>query len=677
MTGSYHLLKFSILVIVGIFMLAALHSCMPDQTAEKPELRWSLDNDKFRTIYDFQNQFQADSLSPLIHHPEAAVRWAAVKAFASIRDSSYFEIVLPALMDSAADVAAMAAYALGQMGNQGAEEPLINAFRADDAEGNYNLLNSRILEAIGKCGGEDALQLLSTIETYLPSDTLLLKGQTKGIYQFALRRMTTSEGTSTMVNYLTSRGFPAEVRLIAANYLARATDIDLSSYAYNIGRIMESDRDPYIRMALALAAPKAKSERVRQLLSKMAIEDNDYRVRVNALRGLELMRPGNLNEVLMNAVFDPHPSVSLTAASALIRNLDEHNASFLHEQENISRLDYRTKSRVLAASLKNMPFYYAVSAANVNNRLKRLFEQSENQFEREAWIFALSHDPINLEYILEQLSTADDAFFYTNTLLHLENLLTISRQKPATNFNRGVVLRKISDNLRDALLSEDAGKIIVASDIIRRNKQLVAPQFQDKAFFEKILEELSVPSEIQVYNQLVILMNELFEEGVELLPVHLSKPIDWELYLRLPDTVRIAIQLSGGEVLVALPKEANPATVTNLVALILDGYYNGKNIHRVVPNFVIQGGCPRGDGYGSADFTIPSELSPTYFNKAGLIGMASAGNHTESVQWFITHSPAMHLDGKYTQFGEVYRGMDVVHNTTAGTVIEKIELLNE
>ncbi len=677
MIRSYSLSGLFVFVIAGVFVLTGLQSCMPEISEDKVELEWSLEKEKFRTIYNFQNQFQADSLAALMNHPEAAVRWAAVKAFASIKDSSHFEIVLPALMDSVVEVAAMAAYALGQMGAQGAEEPLINAFRADDAEGEYLLLNSRILEAIGKCGGEDALQLLSTIETYLPSDTLLLKGQTRGIYQFALRRMTSTEGTSTMVNYLTSRGFPHEVRIIAANYLARATDIDLSSYAYSIGRLMETDRDPYIRMAMALAAPKAKSERVRQLLSKMSIEDTDYRVRVNALRGLELMRPGNLNDVLMNAVFDPHPSVSLTAGAALIRNLDEHNASFFQEQDNISTLDYRAKSRVLAASLKNMPFYYAVSAANVNNRLKRLYEQSENPFEREAWIFALSHDPINLDYILQQLSTADDAYLSTNTLLHLENLLNVSRQKPATNFNRGVVLRKISDSLRDALLSEDAGKIIVASDIIRRNQQLLANQFQDKAFFEEILEGLSVPSEIQVYNQLVILMNELYEEQGELLPVHLSKPIDWELYLRLPDTVRIAIQLSGGEVLVALPKESNPATVTNLVSLILDGYYNGKNIHRVVPNFVIQGGCPRGDGYGSADFTIPSELSPAYFNKAGLIGMASAGNHTESVQWFITHSPAMHLDGRYTQFGEVYRGMDVVHNTTAGTVIEKIELLNE
>lgn len=668
---------FLVMTYSFVFMLIGFSSCMPEANETEPQLDWNLESEIFRKIYDLQVGFKVDSLEVYISHEQPSIRYAVAKAFASIKDSSHTHLVFPLLMDSVSEVAAMAAYSIGQMGSSKAESPLIDAFRAGDTSGKYNLLNSRILEAIGKCGSETSLNLLSTIQTYLPTDTLLLEGQCRGLYQFALRRMTTEEGTATMVNYLTSRGFPYSVRLIAANYLARAVEIDLSTFAYSISRMMESDRDPYIRMALALAAPKTRSERARQLLSTMALEDSDYRVRVNAIRGLELMRAENLNEILLEGMFDAHPSVSNAAASALIRNLDEHTASFLHEQENISRMNFRTKSAVLASALRNMPFYYTVSANNLSNRLKRLYASASNNFEKEAWIFALSHDPLNLDFILNELTNSEDHYLSTNSLLHLENLLNISRQKPASNFNRTVVLRKIAEALSAAFSSGDAGKVAVAADIVKRNLELLSPYFRDPAFFEEIMQKISIPAETETYNQLVFLFNELFDRELEFHLPEKTNPIDWELYLRLPDTVRISIQLNTGEVKIAMAKEEHPGTIANFISLILDGYYDGKIIHRVVPNFVIQGGCPRGDGYGSADYTIRSELPPVYFDREGLIGMASAGNHTESLQWFITHSPTMHLDGRYTLFGEVYSGMEVVHLSMAGNKIERIQLLNE
>ncbi|MBK6785981.1 MAG: peptidylprolyl isomerase [Saprospiraceae bacterium] len=95
-------------------------------------------------------------------------------------------------------------------------------------------------------------------------------------------------------------------------------------------------------------------------------------------------------------------------------------------------------------------------------------------------------------------------------------------------------------------------------------------------------------------------------------------------------------------------------------------------IHRVEPNFVIQTGCPRGDGNGSLDFTIPSELSSGNYNTSGLVGMASAGNHTECSQWFVTHSSAPHLDGNYTIFGHITEGMEVVNGLDVGDKIIEI-----
>ncbi|HRD51029.1 MAG TPA: peptidylprolyl isomerase [Flavobacteriales bacterium] len=109
-------------------------------------------------------------------------------------------------------------------------------------------------------------------------------------------------------------------------------------------------------------------------------------------------------------------------------------------------------------------------------------------------------------------------------------------------------------------------------------------------------------------------------------------------------------------------------------SLVTAGYYDGKAFHRMVPNFVVQGGCPRGDGYGGMPWTLRTEIGRKLFT-AGSVGLASAGPDTESCQFFITHSAAPHLDGRYTRFGEVLSGMDVVWELQVGDVISRVKRL--
>ena len=104
-------------------------------------------------------------------------------------------------------------------------------------------------------------------------------------------------------------------------------------------------------------------------------------------------------------------------------------------------------------------------------------------------------------------------------------------------------------------------------------------------------------------------------------------------------------------------------------------FFEGKKFHRVVPNFVVQTGGTRGDGYGSLNYTIRSEFEQLNYNSAGVVGMASAGKDTESTQWFVTLAPAPHLDGKYTVFGKVIDGQNVIEETEIGDIIENVTVL--
>ena len=154
-----------------------------------------------------------------------------------------------------------------------------------------------------------------------------------------------------------------------------------------------------------------------------------------------------------------------------------------------------------------------------------------------------------------------------------------------------------------------------------------------------------------------------------------NHPIPWSTVKKIPSDQKAIIKTSKGDITIRLFVDEAPGSVANFVTLASNKYYDGKFFHRVVPNFVVQGGCPRGDGWGSEAYSIRSEFSQRRY-KTGSIGMASAGKDTEGTQWFITHSSTPHLEGRYTLFAEVVQGMDVVHQIEVGDTIISVEIIN-
>ena len=115
-----------------------------------------------------------------------------------------------------------------------------------------------------------------------------------------------------------------------------------------------------------------------------------------------------------------------------------------------------------------------------------------------------------------------------------------------------------------------------------------------------------------------------------------------------------------------------PNTVANFVKLSKDGFYDGLNFHRVIPNFMIQGGCPNGTGTGGPGYKIKCEINPNK-HEAGSLSMAHAGRDTGGSQFFICHSPQPHLDGVHTVFGKT-SDMDVVNAIQMGDKIQSVTI---
>ncbi len=133
----------------------------------------------------------------------------------------------------------------------------------------------------------------------------------------------------------------------------------------------------------------------------------------------------------------------------------------------------------------------------------------------------------------------------------------------------------------------------------------------------------------------------------------------------------VRLRTTQGEVILELFPEEAPVTVWSFTQLAEAGWFDRLTFHRVVPDFVVQTGDPRGDGMGGPSFTVPDEPNPVPY-EAGVVGMALAGPDTGGSQWFVTLSPQPHLDGTYTVFGRVVRGLEVLRRLREGDRIERL-----
>ncbi len=144
--------------------------------------------------------------------------------------------------------------------------------------------------------------------------------------------------------------------------------------------------------------------------------------------------------------------------------------------------------------------------------------------------------------------------------------------------------------------------------------------------------------------------------------------------------IKAEIHTEKGVMKVNFFEKDAPKTVENFVKLSRDGFYNGLTFHRVIPNFVIQGGCPKGTGVGGPGYKIKCELDgDNQYHDRGVLSMAHAGRDTGGSQFFVCHSRTntSHLDRQHTCFGKVYEGLDVIDNIREHDVIEKIVIIEE
>jgi cyclophilin family peptidyl-prolyl cis-trans isomerase/HEAT repeat protein len=622
------------------------------------------DDRTLKEIYDFQDWRSSNELVNFLGNPNPAYREAAALAFASVQDTAAVDYLTALLTDSHAPVRQAAAYALGQTANASAEKKIMQVLANEP----NNSVKCYLLEALGRCATAEGLAYLA--KTDFRNDSLNL-GVGRGLYRAGLKNLLSEAATAKIINLLNSEFI--QVKKIASFYVARfANALKLQAFQADLLRGANFEFFPEIQTNCAWALGTLKTKTANETLKNLASTAKSYLVRHAALRALS-------RQDSMKAFFK----------EALVSQKNVHLSVFI-SQYLINQLTIEDKawlnSLLVGEKRLVFPNYWQISVnlwtamakidpdKKINNRLITSFQNAQSIYEKGAWLKAIAQKPENYGWIAEQIEKTNQPVLQVFGLEAL-NFIALNPQ-----------LKKMPDSLkikqelakvyRWAIESVDVGMISIASQALLDKSLNFKALYKDYGFIRRVLDKIQMPRDVESYLELQKVLAH-FEGKPESgdYPKSEPTPIDWKTVAQIKANQKAEILTNKGKIVLQLFVNDAPGSVETFYKLAKKGFYDKKTFHRVVSNFVVQGGCPRGDGYGGLDYTIRSEFAPLNYEE-GYVGLASAGKDTESCQFFITHWAVPHLDGRYTIFAKVVEGMDIVHQIMIGDVIEKITIID-
>ncbi|MGE5179846.1 MAG: HEAT repeat domain-containing protein, partial [Bacteroidota bacterium] len=452
--------------------------------------------------------------------------------------------------------------------------------------------------------------------------------------------------------------------------------------AYSLGRIgdrragpaleaMLSDRDAQVRSMAARAAGDVGDSAAAPSLAKL-LEDPAWRVRVNAAHALGALKARSGATALLGSLRDPSAQVRWESALSLGAIRDsaavpaltfalEDSASGVVQGAAVALLQIQGEAAVpvVAPTLDLLPPFLRAGVidalgdlggpASLEVLLARV-RQGSDPAQAAGAASALARRSGDRVRAVPALRAALGAPDFTVVASAAEGLGSLADSTAVPDLAR--LLRR-RERTEDADVAASAATALAALKTPEAMDALRGARSDpERRIRETATKALGLPA-----------------DSVAAEP---APPLRVDPLPARPAT-RATVVTERGTFEIALhPREA-PRTVENFARLARSGYFDGLEFHRVVPNFVIQDGCPRGDGWGGPGYAIPCEYNELPY-ATGTVGMALAGKDTGGSQWFVTLSPQPRLEGRYTVFGDVTAGMDVVERILPGDRIVRIQV---
>ena len=641
-------------------------------------------DETIRQIGAAQDERNAAALLPLLRSSSPVYRREAALALASVQAPAAVPGLLPLLRDADPGVRRAAAYALGQTGDSTA----VDSLRVRVLQENDGQVRRYVHEALGRTVTRRSLPELWRGETR--NDTARAAALAWGLSRAALRGLGSPESIRRTVLVLNAPELSAGGRLAAAVGLLRTRgfDADLAQLAETtLLRVAVKDRAYAVRAAAAstlgkiaalagaLAAAPAGGAKAPAgagaVLARLAVKDADYRVRLSALRALPF-GPENYaasRTAVFHALRHDRAAVALTAAEWLLAHAKgESGAALAALADGNKQASPRVRAALLQAAVRHAS---PAMQPSLRETIEKRYPAVPTAYEKGFLLQALGEDPAAFDFVRAAAFAPGQSPVVAGYALTA--LLALRRR---ADFPAGRQA-EFAAAVRQALVGGDVAQLGTVAEALADPALYPAPQAADLAALRQAQARLQLPREIEAWQGLQQTLDKL-EKVPRPTPMPVATaqqhPIDWAVVRRVPLGQQVRLRTSKGIIMLELKPNEAPGAVASFVTLIDQHFYDNLFFHRVVPNFVVQGGDPRGDGNGSAPYNLRSEFGDLRYEE-GSVGLASAGKDTESCQFFITHTPTPHLDGRYPIFARVVGGLDVVHKLDIGDQIIGLELV--
>jgi cyclophilin family peptidyl-prolyl cis-trans isomerase/HEAT repeat protein len=615
-------------------------------------------------IYELHASRKTAEILPFLDHKSPAYRQAAALAFASVQDSAALEKLFILLeSDKSLKVRMAAAFAIGQTKDSLAEDRLILLAGKEP----NTLVLDKIFEAIGKCGTTKGHEFL----TGHLSGHQFNNGVLLGLSRYSIRGIATDKTIEKIVQILSNAERSNETKFLATIYLIRVQGFSTDKYVPALINSFENSSDIFTKINIVASLAKSNTSESFEFLNQLIAGKSDYRIKVNAIKALSNFQYATVHKPIANMLNDSNSNIAVQASEYFLHKGIRQDAEwYLNLAKNTS--NWRARANLLSTAIR-----LSKQKSAASKFVKESYLISTNVYEKANLLKALGSDMNNFFFVRDETSRAKDfpiSTAGTEALIEMRRIEDYLSQKLLfKNTMKKDLDQEFANAFKEAILSGDHARVALAAGIIRDEKLNFRELYQNSYFLKQALGNCKLPQELETYRELEKTIS--FIDGTENKEEQIVPEIkiDWEFIVGLQPKPIVIISTTKGNIHVELFVNEAPVSCANFLKLASQGFYSNKFVHRVVPNFVIQDGCPRGDGWGGPGYTICSEFAMNYYTE-GSLGMASAGKDTESSQWFITHSPTPHLDGRYTNFGKVVNGMDVVHQIEVGDKILSVEI---
>lgn len=662
-------------VFVVFVLLASLRNAASAQAIDEIA---ALQN--FRSLAD-------GKLYQYLHSPVASERARAAIALGNIQDTTSLDSLLPLLNDSSFSVRRNAAFAIGQIAHRAGAGPLFSRLHHETIPECVK----EIIDAIGKCGGNEDERSLTWIARDLPSE--YHSAVALSIARFAYRRVRDSLSSEFVAGLLrdslsTEMATYAVLRIGDSSLVKRRISLILPNMQH---------RSPNVRMWTATIVGTLNDSVALDALVKCAVHDEDWRVRVNAVRAMRTFSSETARPVLFSLIADSNEHVSLAAFSVLNAAAEKYLSDDRHGSLVnflFDSLHYSWRQRGEAANL--------VAKASKERSIPQLVRLLDGApLFRSKIISALgeTQSASAISYLQREL-LQENSGSVSAAIEAYGKVITGKDEALQSEFCQHIL--PLLDR-RDVTISNSVAVALEDTSIRRSVRMKCVPQLVE-AF-----KNLKSPDELEVKVEFINLFGELKSaDAVSILQgaLHGDNRIaaqaaakallkitgknfegeisvaeksarfytlgDFQLVSRYRSAV---VTTSKGNITIDFRADAAPFTVLNFILLAQKHFYDGVSFHRVVPNFVIQGGDPLATGFGGPGYSICTEVHPEALYLEGAVGLASAGKDTEGSQFFVAHCPTPHLDGRYTVFGYT-RDLDVVDRIQIGDTILAVKLVD-